>query len=219
MLHQGSISFSAKASSEQGNSGTIYDYLTFYIDNEQMILIGGESDWGEYSFVVTPGEHTFRWTYEKDAAGSSGDDCAWIDNIIFPPGSIPPLNINFGDLNSDGTVNVLDFALKNNTPILLASSSEIYGDAKINPQAEDYFGNVNTVGPRSVYDESKRVAETLCYVYNKLYNIYIGIAHQKNKFDAMKFPGSKSTNPHTNSICEFARWQDCHLAILLTLAL
>ena len=111
MLHQGSISFSAKASSEQGNSGTIYDYLTFYIDNEQMILIGGESDWDEYSFVVTPGEHTFRWVYEKDAAGSSGDDCAWIDNIIFPPGSIPPLNINFGDLNQDGNINVLDIVL------------------------------------------------------------------------------------------------------------
>ncbi len=111
VLHQGSISFSAKASSEQGNSGTIYDYLTFYIDNEQMLLIGGESDWDEYSFVVTPGEHIFRWVYEKDAAGSSGDDCAWIDNIIFPPGSIPPLNINFGDLNQDGNINVLDIVL------------------------------------------------------------------------------------------------------------
>ena len=71
VLNQGSISFSAKTSSEQGSSGTIYDYLTFYIDNEQMILIGGESDWDEYSFNVSAGEHTFRWVYEKDGAGSS----------------------------------------------------------------------------------------------------------------------------------------------------
>ena len=111
VLNQGSISFSAKTSSEQGSSGTIYDYLTFYIDNEQMILIGGESDWEEYSFNVSAGEHTFRWVYEKDAAGSSGDDCAWIDQIIFPPGSIPPLNIDFGDLNQDGNINVLDVVL------------------------------------------------------------------------------------------------------------
>ena len=76
-----------------------------------MILIGGESDWEEYSFNVSAGEHTFRWVYEKDAAGSSGDDCAWIDQIIFPPGSIPPLNIDFGDLNQDGNINVLDVVL------------------------------------------------------------------------------------------------------------
>ena len=111
ILHQGSISFSAKTSSEQGNSGTVYDYLTFYIDNEQMIIIGGESEWNEYSFLVTSGQHNFRWVYEKDAAGSSGDDCAWIDNVIFPPGSMPPLNINFGDLNQDGNINVLDLVL------------------------------------------------------------------------------------------------------------
>ena len=111
ILNPGQISFSAKTSSEQGSSGTIYDYLTFYIDNEQKVLIGGESDWSEYSFMVTPGEHTFRWVYEKDQAGSSGYDCAWLDHIIFPPGSIPALNIDFGDLNQDGNINVLDVVL------------------------------------------------------------------------------------------------------------
>ena len=49
--------------------------------------------------------------YEKDNAGLSGDDCAWIDNVIFPPGSIPPLNIDFGDLNQDENINVLDVVL------------------------------------------------------------------------------------------------------------
>ena len=121
VLNQGNINFFAKASSEQGNSGTIYDYLSFYIDNEQMVIIGGESDWDEYSFMVTPGLHTFRWVYEKDNAGSSGQDCAWLDNIIFPPGSIPPLNIDFGDLNEDDNINVLDV-------VLTVSSVLGYGD-------------------------------------------------------------------------------------------
>ena len=121
VLNQGNINFFAKASSEQGNSGTIYDYLSFYIDNEQMVVIGGESDWDEYSFMVTPGLHTFRWVYEKDNAGSSGQDCAWLDNIIFPPGSIPPLNIDFGDLNEDDNINVLDV-------VLTVSSVLGYGD-------------------------------------------------------------------------------------------
>ena len=111
VMNSGSISFAAKVSSEQGNSGTIYDHLTFYIDGEQMTLLGGELDWNEYSFMVSAGQHTFRWVYEKDTAGSSGDDCAWIDRIIFPPGSIPPLNIDFGDLNQDGNINVLDIVL------------------------------------------------------------------------------------------------------------
>ena len=111
VMNPGSISFAAKVSSEQGNSGTIYDYLTFYIDGEQMTLLGGELDWNEYSFMVSAGQHTFRWVYEKDTAGSSGDDCAWIDRVIFPPGSIPPLNIDFGDLNQDGNINVLDIVL------------------------------------------------------------------------------------------------------------
>jgi hypothetical protein len=65
--------------------------------------------------------HTFRWVYEKDNAGSSGQDCAWLDNIIFPPGSIPPLNIDFGDLNEDDNINVLDV-------VLTVSSVLGYGD-------------------------------------------------------------------------------------------
>ena len=111
VLNQGYINFNAKVSSEQGSSGTIYDYLSFYIDDEQLVLVGGESDWTEYSYLVNPGQHTFKWVYEKDNAGLSGDDCAWIDNVIFPPGSIPPLNIDFGDLNQDENINVLDVVL------------------------------------------------------------------------------------------------------------
>ncbi len=49
-----------------------------------------------------------RWVYQKDEAESEGDDCVWIDGIQFPPGTVSPLNIDFGDLNDDGIVNILD---------------------------------------------------------------------------------------------------------------
>jgi UDP-glucuronate decarboxylase len=66
-----------------------------------------------------------------------------------------------------GTLNMLKLAEIHKSKILLASTSEIYGDPNINPQTENYFGNVNTVGPRSCYDEGKRISETLFYEYNK----------------------------------------------------
>ena len=109
ILYEGDIQFWSKASSEQGGSGTVYDYLDFYIDNDpQELMIGGTTDWEEYTVNLPAGEHTLRWVYEKDDAQSSGEDCAWVDRIYFPPGAIPPLNIDFGDLNLDSIVNVLD---------------------------------------------------------------------------------------------------------------
>ena len=109
ILYEGEIQFWSKASSEQGASGTVYDYLEFYIDDEpQDLVIGGEVDWTEYTIDLPVGEHLLRWVYEKDDAQSSGEDCAWIDMIQFPAGAVPPLNIDFGDLNFDSMVNILD---------------------------------------------------------------------------------------------------------------
>jgi len=68
-------------------------------------------------------------------------------------------------VNSVGTNNLLDLAQRHGARFLLASTSEAYGDPLINPQAEDYWGNVNPVGVRSCYDEGKRFAEALTMVY------------------------------------------------------
>ena len=66
-----------------------------------------------------------------------------------------------------GTLNMLELAQKNSASFLLASTSEIYGDPLEHPQNESYKGNVNTVGPRSCYDEGKRVAEALAYEFKQ----------------------------------------------------
>ena len=109
VLYEGDVQFWSKASSEQGSSGNIYDYLEFYIDDQsQELVIGGDTDWNEYSVSLPVGEHMLRWVYEKDDGQSSGEDCAWIDRIEFPPGAVTPLNIDFGDLNFDSIVNILD---------------------------------------------------------------------------------------------------------------
>ena len=70
-----------------------------------------------------------------------------------------------------GSINVLNLAKKNNSRLLQASTSEIYGDPIEHPQKESYWGNVNPIGVRSCYDEGKRCAETLCVDYERQYGI------------------------------------------------
>jgi dTDP-glucose 4,6-dehydratase len=72
---------------------------------------------------------------------------------------------------SIGTRNLLDIARKYNARFLHASTSECYGDPTVHPQTEDYWGNVNPVGPRSVYDEAKRFSEALVVAYNRYHGV------------------------------------------------
>ncbi len=81
-----------------------------------------------------------------------------------------------------GTENMLKVAHECQARFLLASTSEIYGDPLCSPQDETYFGNVNTVGERSCYDEGKRVAETLTYEYHKTFGINVRIARIFNTY-------------------------------------
>lgn len=81
-----------------------------------------------------------------------------------------------------GVYNMLELALKNNAKFLQASTSEVYGDPLVHPQREDYRGNVNPVGPRSCYDEGKRLAETFCYEYFRNFNLNIKITRIFNTY-------------------------------------
>ena len=81
-----------------------------------------------------------------------------------------------------GTINLLELARMKSAKILLASTSEIYGEPLLSPQSEIYRGNVNTIGIRSCYDEGKRFAETLFMDYNKIYNVNIRIVRIFNTY-------------------------------------
>jgi UDP-glucuronate decarboxylase len=81
-----------------------------------------------------------------------------------------------------GTMNLLDLAIQKKSKILLASTSEIYGEPEISPQPETYRGNVNTLGIRSCYDEGKRIAETLMMDYHRQYKVNTRIVRIFNTY-------------------------------------
>tara|TARA_B100000963_G_scaffold309147_1_gene284969 strand:- start:1119 stop:2060 length:942 start_codon:yes stop_codon:yes gene_type:complete len=81
-----------------------------------------------------------------------------------------------------GTYNMLGLARRVNARILLASTSEVYGDPEVHPQPEDYRGCVNTVGIRSCYDEGKRIAETLCFDYKRMHDVDIRVIRIFNTY-------------------------------------
>ena len=83
---------------------------------------------------------------------------------------------------SQGTENALQFALNNEARFIMASTSEIYGDPTISPQVETYWGNVNSIGERSCYDEAKRYSEALCMAYWREYQVDIGIVRIFNTY-------------------------------------
>ena len=87
-----------------------------------------------------------------------------------------------------GAINMLGLAKRVKARILQASTSEIYGDPSVHPQTEDYWGNVNPVGPRSCYDEGKRCAETLFFDYFRQHRLRIKVARIFNTYGPRMHP-------------------------------
>ena len=92
---------------------------------------------------------------------------------------LPIQTLKVGSL---GTHKVLGLAKEKNAAFLLASTSEVYGDPKIHPQTEDYWGNVNPVGPRGVYDEAKRFAEAMTMAYHRYHKVNTRIVRIFNTY-------------------------------------
>lgn len=87
-----------------------------------------------------------------------------------------------------GAINMLGLAKRNGAKIFQASTSEIYGDPDVHPQPEEYWGNVNTIGIRSCYDEGKRCAETLFFDYKRQHNLNIKVARIFNTYGPNMHP-------------------------------
>lgn len=92
-----------------------------------------------------------------------------------------------------GTLNILELAMKTRARVLIASTSEVYGDPQVHPQPEAYWGNVNPIGPRSCYDESKRVSESLAIAYANEKNVSVRVARIFNTY-------GPRMNPHDGRV-------------------
>jgi len=106
-------------------------------------------------FIYVPGKVDYVWHFASPASP--------IDYLNFP---IPTLKVG-----SLGTHNCLGLAKDKGAAFFLASTSECYGDPLIHPQTEDYWGNVNPIGPRGVYDEAKRFAEAITMAYHRYHKV------------------------------------------------
>lgn len=88
------------------------------------------------------------------------------------------------EVNTQGTKNMLELAKLNHAKMLYASTSEAYGDPIVHPQPEEYRGNVNTWGPRSCYDEAKRMGEVFCYEYFSKFQVPVKVVRIFNTYSA-----------------------------------
>ena len=107
---------------------------------------------------------------------------------------------------SIGTENAIKFALEHDARFIMASTSEVYGDPSVSPQKESYWGNVNSIGERSCYDEAKRYAEAVCMAYKRQYDANIGIVRIFNTYGPRldRFDGRVVSN----FVCQALRGDD-----------
>ena len=137
---------------------------------EEMSARGGE----RFSLLEHNVSETINIDGPVDAIYHMASPASPIDYLNFP---IPTLKVG-----SLGTHNALGLALFKNARFFLASTSEVYGDPEIHPQPEDYWGNVNPIGPRGVYDEAKRFAEALTMAYHRSHGVNTHIVRIFNTY-------------------------------------
>ncbi|HEY0785283.1 MAG TPA: GDP-mannose 4,6-dehydratase, partial [Acidobacteriaceae bacterium] len=120
-------------------------------------------------------QHESRFAFEKQDICLPFDPGAvdYVFNFASPasPVDYHRLGIETLLVGSSGTRNTLEIAKRYNAGFLHASTSECYGDPLVHPQSEDYWGNVNPIGPRSVYDEAKRFSEALVTAYHRYHKV------------------------------------------------
>ncbi len=107
---------------------------------------------------------------------------------------------------SRGTDNALQLAMENKARFIMASTSEVYGDPTVSPQVETYWGNVNSIGERSCYDEAKRYAEALCMAYWREYQVNIGIVRIFNTYGPRLDPADGRVV--SNFVCQAIQGND-----------
>jgi len=128
----------------------------------------------EFSFILHDVTQPVEIQGQVDSVMHMASPASPKDYLEFP--------IETLDVGSAGTRNMLEVARKKHARFLLTSTSESYGDPQVHPQVETYWGNVNPVGPRSCYDESKRFAEAMTMAYHRKFGVSTNIARIFNTY-------------------------------------
>jgi nucleoside-diphosphate-sugar epimerase len=140
-------------------------------------------DSGRFSLVVTD--------VSQNAESESGVKVDAVCNLASPasPPAYLARPLETLAAGSEGTRRLLELAQRHEARFLMASTSEVYGDPLVHPQTESYHGNVNPTGPRSVYDEAKRFAESITMAMHRAHGVDIGIARIFNTYGPRLTPG------------------------------
>lgn len=141
----------------------------------EVLCVDNLSTGSEKNIAQLQGKTNFRFINHDVTALLPGDlNAQYVFHLASPASPNHHSKVSYHALpmetmmvNTVGTKNLLEFSLKMNARFLFTSTSEVYGDPLEHPQKEEYRGNVSSVGPRSVYDESKRFGETLVAYYNR----------------------------------------------------
>ncbi|HTD19334.1 MAG TPA: UDP-glucuronic acid decarboxylase family protein [Ktedonobacteraceae bacterium] len=168
-----------------GGAGFIGSHLcTRLLDEGHNVLCVDNFITGDERNIAPLGNHPhFSFLYQ-DVTGPFEFEADAIFHLASPASPVGYMDhpIETILVNSQGTYQMLEQAKKQNAMFLVASTSEAYGDPLVHPQREDYWGNVNPIGPRACYDESKRLGETLTMEYYRQYRMNARIVRIFNTY-------------------------------------
>ena len=151
--------------------------------------------------LVTGSRENVTWLHEEKGFSFREHDVSTplfvdgaVDGVMHFASAASPVDylelpIQTLKVGSLGTHNMLGLARAKEARFLLASTSEVYGDPEVHPQVEEYWGHVNPVGPRSVYDEAKRFGEAISMAYHRVHGIRVRIARIFNTYGPRMRPG------------------------------
>lgn len=173
-----------------GGAGFVPSHLCerLLIDGHDVVAVDNFVTGHHRNLVALEAVGSGRFQFvEADVIKGIPDGLGTFDRVYHmasPASPIDYVELPFETLyvGSDGTRNALELAWKQHARVLLASTSEVYGDPAIHPQVESYWGNVNPIGPRSVYDEAKRYAEALTMAFHRYRGVQTRIVRIFNTY-------------------------------------
>jgi UDP-glucuronate decarboxylase len=168
-----------------GGAGFLGSHLAqLYINKGSHVTVLDDLSTGSKSNLVNISDHPNFEFIEADVRDPINVQADIIFNFACPASPVHYQHdpVKTMETNLLGMSNVLKLALANNSRVVQASTSEVYGDPHESPQTETYWGNVNPIGIRSCYDEGKRGAETLCYDYRRQHGLDIRVVRIFNTY-------------------------------------